>query len=162
MRRYSIKPWISRRIGGLFVSCAVLALFGSVIPHSAHAAITWDSQVVNPDTTNPNGAGTQWWFNPANWSAETPASMAAAPPYYLPPNNSSGAETDTQINVGTATLPGGEGVVYDPTNDPSFPNIAAHPADYPFPAGFGPQKIRELYIGRAQTVPGAGGSSVPA
>jgi hypothetical protein len=52
--------------------------------------------------------------------------------------------------------------VYDPANDPSFPNIAAHPTDYPFPAGFGPQLIRELYIGRAQTVPGPGATSVPA
>jgi hypothetical protein len=88
--------------------------------------------------------------------------MLTPPPYYLPPNNSSGTITDTQINVGTASLPGGEGVVYDPTNDPSFSAIAANPANYPFPAGFGPQVIRELYIGRAQTVPGPSATSVSA
>jgi hypothetical protein len=162
MRRYRIKKLISCRIYALFIFCAVLALVNSVQLHSACAAVTWDSQVVNPDTTNPNGAGTQWWFNPANWSDETPASMLTGPPYYLPPNNSSGGITDTQINVGTASLPGGEGVVYDPTNDPSFSAIAANPANYPFPAGFGPQVIRELYIGRAQTVPGPSATSVPA
>src|SRR5262245_28301599 len=114
MRTYSIQQLVSGRIRGQFVFYTVLALFGSIMLHSAGAAVTWDSQVVNPDTSNPNGDATQWWFDPANWSDETPASMAAAPPYYLPPNNTSGADTDTQINVGTASLPGGEGVVLDP------------------------------------------------
>jgi hypothetical protein len=162
MRRYSIKQLISGRVRGQFVFYTVLALLGSVVLHSAQAAVTWDSQIVNPDTNNPNGDGTQWWFDPANWSDETPASMLTGPPYYLPPNNSTGAVTDTQINVGTGSLPGGEGVVYDPTNDPNFSAIAANPANYPFPAGFGPQLIRELYIGRAQNVPGPGATSVPA
>src|SRR6187549_1395546 len=146
MRRYNIKKSISSRVRRQFVFYAVLGLLNSVIPHSADAAVTWDPQLSNPDTGNPNGAGTQWWFDPANWSNETPASIGTGPPYYLPPNNATGAETDTQINVGTASLPGGEGVVYDPSHDPYFPNIAANPANYPFPAGFGPQLIRELYV----------------
>lgn len=163
MRRYSIRQWISGGVRGQFVSYAVLVLLSCAIPHAAHAAVTWDSQLSNPDTGNPSGAGTQWWFDPANWSDETPASIGTGPPFYLPPNNASGAETDTQINVGTASLPGGEGVVYDPSNDPNFPNIAANPANYPFPAGgFGPQVIRELYIGRAQNVTGPGATTVPA
>jgi hypothetical protein len=162
MRRYSIKQSISGRIRRQFVSWAVLALLSSIVLHSARAAVTWDSQVVNPDTSNPNGSATQWWFDPANWSDETPASMAAAPPYYLPPNNTSGAATDTQINLGTATLPGGEGVVFDPSLDPNFANIGANPGNYPFPAGFGPQVINNLSLGRAQLVPGPGATQVPA
>jgi hypothetical protein len=117
---------------------------------SSRAAITWDSQQLTENSL-PAGSGTKWWFDPANWSAESPATMAMASPYYLPPNNSSGAITDTQINVGTASLDGGEGVVYDPANDPNFPLIAAHPTDYPFPPDFNAQLLRELYISRAQT-----------
>src|SRR5258707_1025495 len=142
MRRYNIKQLISGAVRGQFVVYAVLVLLHGVISHSAYAAVTWDSQIVNPDTTNQNGSGTQWWFDPANWSDEPPESRAAAPPYYLPPNNSSGVVTDTQINVGTGSLPGGEGVVYDPINDANFSAIAANPANYPFPTGFGPQLIR--------------------
>jgi hypothetical protein len=162
MRRYTIKQLTSGRIRAQFVFCAVLALCNSVVLQSARAAVTWDSQGVNPDTSNPTGSATQWWFDPANWSDETPASMAAAAPYYLPPNNSSGAVTDTQINVGTATLPGGEGVVYDPSNDPNFANIGANPGNYPFPAGFGPQVIQNISLGRAQLVAGPGATNVPA
>jgi hypothetical protein len=118
----------------------------------SRAAITWDSQLMSTATPPvAQGSGTQWWFDPANWSAETPASMAQSAPYYLPPNNAAGAITDTQINAGTATLPGGEGVVYDPINDPNIAAFNANPTNYPFPAGFGAQKIRDLYIGRAQT-----------
>lgn len=129
--------------------CGSLVLLSLFVSTNTRAAVTWDSQVINADST-PAGSGSKWWFDPANWSAESPASMATGPPYYLPPNNSTGAVTDTQINVGTASLPGGEGVVYDPVNDPNFPAIGANPANYPFPAGFGAQSLRELYISRAQ------------
>src|SRR4051812_3830061 len=104
MQRYSIKRWISGAVRGQFALFAVLALFSSITLHSVRAAVTWDSQVVNPNTNNHNGSQTQWWFDPANWSDESPASIATGPPYYLPPNNTSGVVTDTQINVGTATL----------------------------------------------------------
>lgn len=162
MRRYHIKPWVSGRHHRPFVVSAVIALLVIAAPHLANAAVSWDSQVVNPDTGNPSGSGTQWWFDPANWSNQTPAGVAAGPPFYLPPNNSTGAITDSSINVGTASLPGGQGVVYDPAHDPNFPAIAANPANYPFPAGFSAQSIRELYVGRAQTIPGPGGTSVNA
>jgi hypothetical protein len=159
MRSYNIQQLISTGVRGQFVYYAALVLLNCFILHSAHAAVTWDSQVINPMTTNHNGSGTQWWFDPANWSNETPASIAAGPPFLLPPNNSGGTSTDSQINVGTATLPGGEGVVYDPTNDPNFAAIAANPANYPFPAGFGPQVIANLSLGRAQLVPAADGTT---
>ena len=32
---------------------------------------------------------------------------------------------DAQINQGTGTVPGGEGVVYDPANDPNYANAAS-------------------------------------
>jgi hypothetical protein len=89
----------------------------------ANAATTWDA-----------GGGTRWWYNPTNWSVDL-----------LPPNNATGAATDTQINIGTGAWDLGEGVVYDPsTNDPGF--TAAQSASYP--SGFGAQTIRELYISR--------------
>src|SRR5687768_10425656 len=68
---------------------------------SADAAITWDGE-----------AGTQWWFNPVNWNVNSNVNNL------LPPNG--GSAFDAQINIGTAGLPGGEGVVYDPANDPHF------------------------------------------
>src|SRR5438128_2428601 len=80
------------------------------------------------------GGGTQYWFNPMNWSAGN-----------LPPNSTTvGTVTDTQIDQGTAALPGGEGVVYDPATDPGF--AAALTATYP--TGFGAQNIQQFYIGR--------------
>jgi hypothetical protein len=80
------------------------------------------------------GGGTQFWFNPMNWSAGN-----------LPPNSTTvGTVTDTGIDQGTSALPGGEGVVYDPANDPGF--AAALTATYP--AGFGAQNIQQFYIGR--------------
>jgi hypothetical protein len=101
---------------------------------SAFAAITWDSQELTMES-NPAGSGTQWWFDPFNWSHQDPADD---PPYYLPPFTADGSgSTDTQINTGTTTLPGGEGVVYDPTNDPNFNN--------------GPQTITDLYLSRQTT-----------
>lgn len=132
---------------------ALVLLAVSFMSAKAIAAISWDSQVLNADTT-PAGAGTQWWYNPANWTGTGPSGTA---PFFLPPTNNGTAATDTQINAGTATLPGGEGVVYDPTNDPHFGAIAATPANYPFPPNYNPQKIRELYIGRA----GQTGVAVP-
>jgi hypothetical protein len=44
-------------------------------------------------------------------------------------------------------LPGGEGVVYDPANDPNFASAASRP----FPANYGPQVVSQFYISRATT-----------
>jgi hypothetical protein len=93
------------------------------------------SGVSNAATVFDAGASTQWWFNPTNWSTNL-----------LPPNNATNAVTDTWVSL----APGfagdmGEGVVYDPsTNDPGW--TAAQTALYP--AGFGPQKIQQLYMTR--------------
>ncbi|MGE3640198.1 MAG: PEP-CTERM sorting domain-containing protein [Pirellulales bacterium] len=95
--------------------------------------------------SQPLGSATPWWFDPLNWSTKNPGSMANTAPFYLPPNNDTGAATDVLINAGTA---GSTEVVFDPANDPSFPAIAANPATHPFPAGYGPQTIWRLYMGR--------------
>jgi hypothetical protein len=111
------------------LSLAALFLAGSM--NAVHAATTFDA-----------GGGTHWWFNPLNWSVDR-----------IPPNNAAGtASTDVQINLGTMfTGNMGEGVVYDPVNDPGF--AAAQPPTTTYPVGFGPQSIAQLYISRAAPTP---------
>jgi hypothetical protein len=100
---------------------------GAIGIPAAKAAISWDAE-----------ANTRWWFNPTNWSNNTlPPSNGAAPP----------GSTDTQINLGTGAWDLGEGVVYDPTNDPFF----AAASGQAFPSGFGPQIINHLYMSRNTT-----------
>ncbi|QEG36450.1 PEP-CTERM sorting domain-containing protein [Bythopirellula goksoeyrii] len=106
------------------IGAALLTLHTIATP--VHAAVSWDA----------DGAS-QWWFNNVNWSDDM-----------LPPNNSSGAVTDTQINMGTGAWDQGEGVVYDPTNDPFF----AAAQGMSFPAGYGPQLLDNLYISRSTTL----------
>jgi hypothetical protein len=119
------------------------ALLGNASP--GRAANTWDAT-----------AGTNWWFDPTNWSRDSANDIANGGPF-LPPGQLDGSNvlvaTDTQINSGWNTA--GEGVVFDPTADPNFASALTRP----FPAGFGvtqpagtPQHvIRELYISRNTT-----------
>jgi hypothetical protein len=130
-----------RRLSGLVFHYSVALISALAIATPASAAITWDS-LSQTSGGQPAGSGTQWWFDPLNWSAQNSAST---PPYHLPPTNDGSAVTDTQINVGSVPLPGGEGVVYDPSNDPNF--AAAQGLTYP--AGYGPQSINQLYISRS-------------
>lgn len=111
------------RILKAFVVAAFLFCFmGNPV---SQAAITWDA-----------GGNSQWWFDPNNWSNN-----------FLPPNNGTGGVTDAQINLGTGAWDLGEGVVYDPANDPFF----AAAAGATFPAPFGPQIINHLYMSRNTT-----------
>ena len=105
----------------LAVLCAAIITMLPAAP-SAQAGVTWDA-----------GNNTQWWFDPVNWSNNT-----------LPPDNGSGSATDTQINLGTGAWDLGEGVVYDPNNDPGF----AATSGMTFPSGYGAQIIDNLYISR--------------
>jgi hypothetical protein len=107
---------------------------------SARAAITWDGE-----------ANTNWWFDPTNWSFNGNANTS------LPPADpvSSG---DLQINIGTGAWDvTGEGVVYDPANDPFFAAASnvAFPTGSPLvtTAGFegrdyGPQTLYRFYVSR--------------
>jgi hypothetical protein len=85
-------------------------------------AIVWDGE-----------GGTNYWFNPLNWDRDMNNNTT------LPPGNATSGATDTQINAAPPA-----GVLYDPETDPGFPP----PGSITFPAGFGPQRIRELYISR--------------
>ena len=131
--------------GGRAVAIAWLCVAPAV-----YAASSWDSQALTMGG-NAAGSGTQWWFDAFNWSGQNPA---GAPPYYLPPMNENGAGVaDVQINTGTSTLPGGEGVVYNPqqqdgTHPDGDPNFDAA-GGLTFPTGFGRQHIVQLYISRA-------------
>lgn len=100
----------------------------------ANASILWDGE-----------SGSQWWFDPTNWNANNNVNTV------LPPSNTAAGPpaTDTQINLGTGVWNEGEGVVFDPTNDPHF----AAASGLNFPAGFGPQIIYGLSMSRGTTEP---------
>jgi hypothetical protein len=99
-------------------------------------------------------AGTQWWFNPVNWNTNSNVNNALPPSNGTPPVTF----TDAQINQGTGSLPGGEGVVYDPVNDPFF--AAASSLTYPtgstltttsLARDYGPQTLYRFYLSRNTT-----------
>ncbi|HYO25603.1 MAG TPA: dockerin type I domain-containing protein [Lacipirellulaceae bacterium] len=98
--------------------------------------LAWHASAASAATQFDAGGGTQWWFNPTNWSVDQ-----------LPPNNLTvGTVTDVQVNLDpNFTGSTGLGVVYDPSPaDPGF--AAAVGATYP--AGYSAQKIAQLYVGR--------------
>lgn len=129
----------TQRLTVLLAATAATLVGGALLAPPARAAISWDAE-----------AATQWWFNPVNWNANSNANNL------LPPTNpvSSG---DVQINIGSgAWNASGEGVVYDPDNDPFFANAGT----FPFPAGsplattagvmrdYGPETLYRMYISR--------------
>jgi len=115
-------------------------------PSSSEADITWDSQDVSATTGKDLGSRTQWWFDPLNWSGTNPGATTS----YLPPTKDGTNVTPTVISANTSTLPGGQGVVYDPSpSDPNFANAGS--PTFTFPAGYGPQIIDALYIARNTT-----------
>jgi len=103
---------------------AALVVF-AIFLSPTFAAINWDG-----------GGGSNWWFDPANWNPQGPASP---PPYFLPPSSDGIQQTDTNINNGWNVA--GEGVVYDPDNDP-FYDLADGP-DYLYPTGDNPRYSRD-------------------
>lgn len=115
------------------LSVTYLALLLSITAGSAHGAISFD------------GSGdSNWWFDPANWSQDANN--------LLPPGQDDGGSvvaTDAQINLGTSGSWNvtGEGVVYDPDNDPFYE--AAQSLAYP--SGYGPQSLYRLYVSRNTT-----------
>jgi hypothetical protein len=114
--------------GGFMILLAITSSWCA--PARSLAAISWDAD-----------NNTQWWFDPVNWNTNMDVNTALPPSNGLSPTPGA---TDTQINIGTSALPGGEGVVYDPANDPNFATAASRA----FPAGYGPQVIAEFYISR--------------
>ncbi|MCA9259920.1 MAG: hypothetical protein KDA61_12000, partial [Planctomycetales bacterium] len=107
----------------------------------AHAATVFDGD-----------GNTNWWFDPVNWSRQDGP--------FLPPAKDDGSgnaiRDDTQINNGTGAWDvTGEGVVYDPDNDPfyadafnlQYPTGSAN-ASAPYNAEYGPESIYRLYISR--------------
>jgi len=127
MRHYLSFGELSRRLALLGIISMV-----SVMTSAAHGAISWDGE-----------GNSNWWFDPANWSQDANN--------LLPPGQESGGNvvvTDAQINVGSGAWDvTGEGVVYDPDNDPFF----AAAASLQYPAGYGPQHIYRLYVSRNTT-----------
>lgn len=105
-------------------------------------------------------AGSNWWFNPANWSKGADFGGPFLPSFQgTSATDGTPVATDAQINIGQsgAWNVTGEGVVYDPANDPFF----AAAAGYAYPTGsgaapfvgsdYGPQHIYRMYIGRNVT-----------
>lgn len=95
-------------------SILTLIALSTLIPPS-FAAINWDGQ-----------AGTNWWFDPINWS---PNPVGDTAPFYLPPSSAGAVATDANMNIGWNLA--GEGVVYDPDNDPFYAAAAGPDYDYP-------------------------------
>ena len=123
-----------RRVRRLSTPALALILATSLTT-SSYAAISWDG-----------GGGSSWWFDPANWNQSSFN--------YLPPGQDTAGVltlTDAQINA----APSGEGVVYDPVNDPFFANAAT----LMYPAGsievtpgvmrnYGPETLHRFYLSR--------------
>jgi hypothetical protein len=112
----------------------LLALCALVLSSStAFAAISFDAT-----------SGTSWWFDPANWSTHGAGAVA---PYKVPPTNDGVAVTDTNLNNGWDNT--GEGVVYDPVNDPFYTSLIS-PDNYIYPTAVDPRFDRDtiwrLYI----------------
>lgn len=110
----------------------VLACASLLISPQAWGAIEWDGE-----------NGSQWWYDPVNWNAASNVNTV------LPPsNNAAGSQaTETLINLGTGAWNQGEGIVYDPTNDPNF----AAAESIPFPNNYGRQIINGLSMSRGTT-----------
>lgn len=104
--------------------------------------------------TNFDGGGSSnWWFDPDNWSKGP-----YLPPAQLASDGVTIEATDVQINDGSGAWDmTGEGVVYDPANDPFFAAAASntYPTGSPIAAfigsDYGPQHIYRLYISRNTT-----------
>ncbi len=130
-----------RRMGGNFIGRGLGALaIAACLASVGLAANSWDG-----------GGASNWWFDPANWSDASG---------YLPPYQSADGLTnpypvanDAQINIGTtgAWNVTGEGVVYDPDNDPFYDAVAS--ATY-FSAPFDSPKgevLNRFYLSRNTT-----------
>jgi hypothetical protein len=122
----------------LMATCLTCCLAGN-----AMAAISWDG-----------GGNSNWWFDVQNWSQSANN--------YLPPAQDSGGVptfTDAQVNIGTggAWNLTGEGLVYDPDNDPFYAAAAglAYPTGSPAQpyvgTDYGPQHLYRLYVTRNNT-----------
>ena len=132
------------RTFGLVVTALVSAALLAFTAAPAHAGNNWDAS-----------SNTQWWFDPQNWATNVlPPTNGTAPPGQ--------GSTDTDIVISTDTLPGGEGIVFDPFAA-GVPNATtAFALQSTLPTGFGPQysgadastytgyNIAQLYLGRAQ------------
>ena len=144
----------ARVLAGVLGAAALLAA------SAAQAAITWDG-----------GSDTNWWFDPVNWSRDEDCPNVNGI-CYLPPAQDAGGSPvniDAQINSGWNLTtsdgqgdgqPGdGEGVVYDPANDPNF----AAAASFRYPTGsslltnsvlmrdYGPETLYRFYMSRNTT-----------
>jgi hypothetical protein len=88
-------------------AAAALLASATVTP----AAVTWDGE-----------AGSSWWYNPVNWNANSNDNNTL-------PNTGTQANMATELNAGWDFL--GDGVVFDPANDPSTGGPPAVPDPYP-------------------------------
>lgn len=124
-------------LGVLVASCAAVLLAATLAP-----AQTWEAS-----------GGTPWWFDPENWSE---ADAMLIPPMgdvdNDPMTNDDLAVSTTSVNFVANTVDNmwnqGDGVVYDPTNDPNFANAG----NLRFVDPWGPQKAWRLYVGNAGAV----------
>ena len=131
----------TRTVKAYSTSIMAMAVMTFLIPATAsYAAITWDG-----------GGNSNWWFDPVNWSRE---------PLLPPSQGDPPAITDAQHNTGTGPWDvTGEGIVYDPLNDPFFATAdeRAYPTGSPLATtegvmrDYGPETLYRLYVARNTT-----------
>jgi hypothetical protein len=113
----------------------LLAMFGIAL-----AALLLAAPVAKPAIPWDGEGNDGLWFNPANWNRNGNDNIT------LPPG--SPTVTDTEVSLGTASLNGGLGVIYDPTPGPGTFFPPAEAVNDP-PPDYGYQKIAQLYISRS-------------
>ncbi|MEX0610493.1 MAG: hypothetical protein WD229_00110, partial [Pirellulales bacterium] len=126
-------PLRTRRNVPLWAATCALIYAVLTINNATFGAISWDAT-----------GESQWWFDPENWSESEAMRLPPTADGDNLPETPDISVTDAQINIGTGDWDQGEGVVYDPVNDPFF----AAAANLLYPANYGREIIEDLYISR--------------
>lgn len=136
----------SRRLSNLALYVALILAAWLLPMPASEAAISWDG-----------GGNSNWWFDPLNWAREMPSPPCPC----LPPAKDDGDSvtfTDVQINIGSNSTwnKTGEGIVFDPENDPfyedAFENYPTGSPIEPFVGSdYGREHLYRLYLSRNTT-----------
>jgi hypothetical protein len=146
-----IEMRVQQQVSNKHAVCAlavVLLVLLAVVP--AQAAVNWDA---GWDGTPEDTTYTHWWYETVGWTEDgaqrvPPVAVTGTGTPEDPYVYSASSSSDALIN-GSGPWDQGEGVVYDPANDPSFASTSAM-AYWSLPAvqPYTPQTIWRLYIAR--------------
>jgi hypothetical protein len=140
---------------------AIRTVFASVFLFGG-LAFSFNGQIAHASNNFDGGGNSNWWFDPVNWGHDA-GCATGVDPCYLPPIQERDAApvfTDIQVNGGTGAWDiTGEGVVYDPANDPFFADAAnltyvtgsALASNPSVMRDYGPESLYRLYVSRNTT-----------